>query len=71
MLLDDDTLSWESWNAFARHLSEDTGARAVRISDGGITGPAFFDHVRRSRRPLVNSPKGRTTPLPLTWCGGP
>ncbi|UXY24417.1 LysR family transcriptional regulator [Streptomyces cynarae] len=64
VLLDDDTLSWESWNAFARHLSEDTGARAVRISDGGITGPAFFDHVRRSRRPVVNSPKGQTTPLP-------
>jgi hypothetical protein len=32
--------------------------------DGGITGPAFFDHVRRLRRPLVNSPKGQTTPIP-------
>jgi hypothetical protein len=36
----------------------------VPISDGGITGPAFFDHVRRSRRPVVNSPKGQTTSLP-------
>jgi DNA-binding transcriptional LysR family regulator len=64
LLLDDDTTSWASWNAFAEQLSHDTGARAVRISDGGITGPAFFDHVRRSRRPLVNCPKGQTTPLP-------
>jgi hypothetical protein len=64
VLLDDDTLSWESWNAFARHLSEDTGARAVRISDGGVTGPAFFDHVRRCTRPVLNSPKGQTAPLP-------
>ena len=45
-------------------LARDTGARAVRICDGGITGPAFFDHVRRSRRPIVNSPKGQTAPLP-------
>jgi hypothetical protein len=36
----------------------------VRVCDGGITGPAFFDHVRRSRCPIVNSPKGQTTPLP-------
>ena len=41
-----------------------TGACAVRIHNGGITGPAFFDHVRRSRRPIINSPKGQTTPLP-------
>jgi hypothetical protein len=36
----------------------------VRISSGGITGPAFFDHVRGSSRPVINSPKGQTTPLP-------
>ncbi|WP_308209207.1 LysR family transcriptional regulator [Actinoallomurus purpureus] len=64
VLLDDDTTSWESWNLFAEQLARETGALAVRTSDGGITGPAFFDHVRRSRRPIVNSPKGRTTPLP-------
>jgi DNA-binding transcriptional LysR family regulator len=64
VLLDDDTTSWASWNAFAERLSEDTGARAVRITDGGITGPAFFDHVRRSNRPVVNCPKGQNTPLP-------
>jgi DNA-binding transcriptional LysR family regulator len=64
VLLDDDTTSWASWNLYAAQLARDTGARAVRISDGGITGPAFFEHVRSSRRLIVNSPKGQTTPLP-------
>ncbi|MFD8423073.1 LysR family transcriptional regulator [Streptomyces sp. NPDC059466] len=64
VLLDDDTTSWSSWNVYAELLAHDTGARAVRISDGGITGPAFFDHVRRTGLPVVNSPKGQTTPLP-------
>jgi hypothetical protein len=64
VLLDDDTTSWGSWNLYAAQLARDIGARAVRISDGGITGPAFFDHVRRSRRPIINAPKGQTTPLP-------
>jgi DNA-binding transcriptional LysR family regulator len=63
VLLDDDTTSWASWNLYAGQLARDTGARVMRISDGGITGPAFFDHVRRSRRPILNSPKGQTTPL--------
>ena len=64
VLLDEDATSWSSWNAYAEELARETGARAVRISDGGITGPAFFDHVRRGRRPLINSPKGQTAPLP-------
>jgi DNA-binding transcriptional LysR family regulator len=63
-LLDDDVKTWRSWNDYAEQLARDTGARTVRISDGGITGPAFFDHVRRSRRPVVNSPKGQNAPLP-------
>ncbi|MFF8866456.1 LysR family transcriptional regulator [Streptomyces sp. NPDC015139] len=64
VLLDDDTTSWFSWNAYAEQLARDTGARAMRISDNGITGPAFFDHVRRNRLPVVNCPKGQTTPVP-------
>ncbi|MEV8045258.1 LysR family transcriptional regulator [Streptomyces griseoluteus] len=64
VLLDDDTTSWSSWNAYATELAKETGARPVRISDGGITGPAFFDHVRRSGKPVINSPKGQTTTLP-------
>jgi hypothetical protein len=27
-------------------------------------GPAFFEHVRRLGRAVLNSPKGQTTPLP-------
>jgi hypothetical protein len=64
VLVDDDTTSWASWNLYAAQLARDTGARAVRISDGGITGPAFFDHVRRSRRPIISSPRSQITPLP-------
>jgi DNA-binding transcriptional LysR family regulator len=64
VLLDEDATSWSSWNAYAEELARETGARAIRISDGGITGPAFFDHVRRGRRPVINSPKGQTAPLP-------
>ncbi|MCD0486312.1 LysR family transcriptional regulator [Streptacidiphilus sp. ASG 303] len=64
VLLDDDATAWPSWNAYAGQLARDTCARTVRISDGGITGPAFFDHVRQSRRPVLNSPKAQTAPLP-------
>ncbi|MFI1722476.1 LysR family transcriptional regulator [Streptomyces sp. NPDC020489] len=64
VLVDDDVTSWRSWNDYAEELARTTGAREVRISDGAITGPAFFDHVRRCRRPVVNSPKGQTLPLP-------
>jgi hypothetical protein len=64
VLVDADAVSWDSWNVFAEEFARDTGAHVVRVEDGGITGPAFFDHVRRLRRPVLNSPKGQTTPLP-------
>jgi len=64
VLLDADSATWSSWNRYAEEFARDSGARIVRIDDGGITGPAFFDHVRRLRRPIINSPKGQTTPLP-------
>ncbi|MEW2491534.1 LysR family transcriptional regulator [Streptomyces sp. NPDC048411] len=64
VLVDDDTTSWSSWNVYAEELTRATGARVEHISDNGITGPAFFDHVRRIGRPVINSPKGQTTPLP-------
>ncbi|AJE39412.1 LysR family transcriptional regulator [Streptomyces nodosus] len=64
VLLYEDTVSRASWNAFARRLSEDTGARAVRVPDGGVTDAAFLDQVRRSRRPVVGCPEDRTAPLP-------
>ena len=64
VLIDDDITSWASWNVYAEELAQAADARTVHISDGAITGPAFFDHVRRCRRPVLNSPKGQTTPLP-------
>ncbi|MEV4363154.1 LysR family transcriptional regulator [Nonomuraea sp. NPDC049625] len=64
VLVDSDTATWDSWNRYAEEFARDTGARVVRIDDGGITGPAFFDHVRRLRSPVVNSPKGQTAPVP-------
>ncbi len=64
VLVDADLTSWASWNVYCLQFARDTGASVVRIDDGGVTGPAFFDHVRRLRRPVVNSPKGQTTPVP-------
>jgi DNA-binding transcriptional LysR family regulator len=64
VLVDDDLTAWAAWNVYAEELAQATGARTVRISDGAITGPAFFDHVRRCTRPVLNSPKGQTSPLP-------
>jgi DNA-binding transcriptional LysR family regulator len=64
VLVDADTASWASWNLYAEEFAAATGATVVRIDDGGVTGPAFFNHVRRLRRPVVNSPKGQTTPIP-------
>lgn len=64
VLIDDDLTSWASWNVYAEELAQATGARTVRIRDGAVTGLAFFDHVRRCRRPVLNSPKGQPTPLP-------
>ncbi|MBW8794010.1 MAG: LysR family transcriptional regulator [Streptomyces sp.] len=64
ILIDDDVTSWASWNVYAEELTQAVGARPVRISDGAVTGPAYFDHVRRCTRPVLNSPKGQTAPLP-------
>jgi DNA-binding transcriptional LysR family regulator len=62
--VDDDETSWSSWNVYAEEFAKHTGATVVRISDGGITGEAFVDHVRRLRRPVLNSPKGQEVLLP-------
>ena len=64
LLLDADAATWASWNRYAEQFAKDTEARVVQIDDGGVTGPAFFDHVRRLRRPVVNSPKGQSAPVP-------
>jgi len=64
VLLDDNVTTWRSWNEYARQVARDTSAQALPISDGGITGPAFFEHVRRASRPVINSPKGQQAALP-------
>ena len=64
VLVDADTDSWSSWNLYASQFARDTGARIERVDDGGITGPAFFEHVRRLRGPVLNSPKGQHAALP-------
>ena len=64
VLLDSDTASWSSWNRYAEQFARDTGATAIPIDDNGITGPAFFEHVRHIRRPVVNSPKGQSASIP-------
>ncbi|HEV7849984.1 MAG TPA: LysR family transcriptional regulator [Mycobacterium sp.] len=71
VLVDADTASWSSWNRYGEQFAHDSGAGLVRIDDGGITGPTFFEHVRRLRRPVLNSPKGQTTPVPADLVARP
>jgi hypothetical protein len=56
VLLDADTATWCTWNRYGEQFALDTGARSLRIDDGGVTGPTFLEHVRRLRRPVINSP---------------
>ncbi|WP_197381099.1 LysR family transcriptional regulator [Mycolicibacterium mengxianglii] len=64
VLLDADGESWQSWNRYGELFAEESGAATLDIADGGITGPTFFEHVRRTRRPVLNSPMGQTAQLP-------
>jgi DNA-binding transcriptional LysR family regulator len=71
VLVDADTEAWASWNIYAVEFARATGASVVRIDDHGITGPAFYDHVRRLGRPVVSSPKRDATPLPRDFVRRP
>jgi DNA-binding transcriptional LysR family regulator len=64
VLIEADEASWSSWNNYAHEFARVTGALTVGIDDGGLTGSAFFAHVRRLRRPVLNSPKGPDASLP-------
>lgn len=64
VLVDADESSWSSWNRFAVQFADESGARVVRVEDGGVTGSTFFDHVRRLRCPVLNNPKGQNDPTP-------
>ena len=52
-------------------MARDTGAREVRIHDGGITGPAFFDHVRRTLAVSASQRQAARPPARLLQNGGP
>jgi DNA-binding transcriptional LysR family regulator len=54
---------WWSWNHFAEEFARSTGAAVVKIDDGGIAGPAFYEHARDIHRPILNAPMGPTDPL--------
>ena len=66
VLVDVDEASWSSWNRYAYAFAEATEASVTKIEDGGIAGPAFFDHVARLRRPVLDSPKRHVAPMPPT-----
>lgn len=64
VLTDSSNDSWSSWNRYATLFAKDTGAVVEYIDDGGITGTAFFNHVRRIERPVLNNPVGQSMPFP-------
>ncbi|WP_082022924.1 LysR family transcriptional regulator [Mycolicibacterium setense] len=64
VLIDTDAASWSSWNSYGEQFAAAVGARVLRTDDGGVTGPTFFEHVRRLRRPVLNNPKGQDASLP-------
>jgi DNA-binding transcriptional LysR family regulator len=66
VLIDVDEASWASWNRYAAAFAKASQASVAHIDDGGIAGPAFFDHVARLRRPVLDSPKRHSAPMPPT-----
>jgi hypothetical protein len=64
VLVDADESAWSSWNRFAEEFAAHTGARIVRIDDGGITGDAFYVHVRKIGAAVLASPKRHTAVTP-------
>ncbi|OBA61157.1 LysR family transcriptional regulator [Mycobacterium sp. 1100029.7] len=64
VLVDADKSAWWSWNRFAEAFAADTGARVVQVGDGGITGDAFYAHVRKLRVAVLASPKRHTAVAP-------
>jgi DNA-binding transcriptional LysR family regulator len=57
VLVDADEAAWSSWNVFAEEFAATAGARVVRVTDGGVAGPAFYAHVSRIGRPVLTNPK--------------
>jgi DNA-binding transcriptional LysR family regulator len=66
VLVDVDEASWKSWNRYASAFASENQASVINVDDGGIAGPAFFDHVARLGRPVLESPKRHAAPMPPT-----
>jgi DNA-binding transcriptional LysR family regulator len=66
VLIDPVTATWSSWNSYASDFATETGARVAEVEDGGITGDAFYAHVRRLRTAVLESPKRHTSSTPPT-----
>jgi DNA-binding transcriptional LysR family regulator len=66
VLVDVDEASWWSWNHYASAFAQASRASVANIDDGGIAGPAFFEHVARLGRPVLESPKRHVAPMPPT-----
>ncbi|WP_374023558.1 LysR family transcriptional regulator [Mycobacterium sp. HNNTM2301] len=64
VLVDADESAWSSWNRYATEFAATVGARVVHIDDGGITGDAFYAHVRKVGAAVLASPKRHTAALP-------
>ena len=64
VMVDADLTSWDAWNQFAIEFAESVECRLVRIDDGGITGPGFYEHCQRLSRPGLASPKRHPASLP-------
>ncbi|OBG59816.1 MULTISPECIES: LysR family transcriptional regulator [unclassified Mycobacterium] len=64
VLVDADESAWSSWNRYATEFAAAVGARVVHIDDGGITGDAFYAHVRKVGAAVLASPKRHTAALP-------
>ncbi|WP_431873591.1 LysR family transcriptional regulator [Amycolatopsis sacchari] len=64
VLADADESAWSSWNRYAVEFATHVGAKLVEIDDGGVTGEAFYAHVRRINAPVLASPKRHTAAVP-------
>ena len=72
VLVDLDEASWRSWNVYAFPFAEASQASVINIDDGGIAGPAFFDHVARLRKACARGRQKRhAAPMPPTMIRRP
>ncbi|MBU3064265.1 LysR family transcriptional regulator [Nocardia sp. NEAU-G5] len=66
VLIDSDDWAWSSWHQFATEFAIQVGASIAKIDDGGVTGDAFYAHVRDINAPVLASPKHHTAVTPPT-----